>query len=157
LIGSAGSVATMIVIMPHAVGQTSLYAKHVWHKMVIVTKAAEIPGPRCLRCRRGLTAAASVSAGYGPGCRARIRAAALAASPAEFTTAQVTRARELLADGGLIPTSRAGVYQSVSSDGATTYLTHRAGCTCPAGTLGNGRVCYHRAAARILGATGKAA
>ena len=75
----------------------------------------------------------------------------------EFTAAQVARARELLADGGLISTNRAGVYQSVSSDGATTYLTHRAGCTCPAGTRGNGRTCYHRAAARILGATGKAA
>ena len=125
--------------------------------MVIVTKAAEIPGPRCLRCRRALTAVASISAGYGPGCRARIRAAALTTSSAEFTAAQVARARELLADGGLIPTSHAGVYQSVSSDGATTYLTHWAGCTCPAGTRGNGRTCYHRAAARILGATGKAA
>ena len=122
-----------------------------------MTDAANTPASRCLRCRRALTAAASISAGYGPGCRARIRAAALAASPAEFTAAQVARARELLADGGLIPTSRAGVYQSVSSDGATTYLTHRAGCTCPAGTRGNGRTCYHRAAARILGATPKAA
>jgi hypothetical protein len=124
--------------------------------MVVVTKAAEVPATRCLRCRRALTATASISAGYGPGCRARIRAAALT-SPAEFTAAQITRARELLADGGLIPTNHAGVYQSVSSDGVTTYLTHRAGCTCPAGTRGNGRTCYHRAAARILGAIGKAA
>ena len=122
-----------------------------------MTTAAETPAARCLRCRRTLTAAASISAGYGPGCRARIRAATLTTSSPEFTAAQVARARELLADGGLIPTSRAGVYQSVSSDGATTYLTHRAGCTCPAGTRGNGRTCYHRAAARILGATGKAA
>jgi hypothetical protein len=122
-----------------------------------VTKAAETPATRCLRCRRSLTATSSISAGYGPGCRARIRAAALATSSAEFTAAQVARARELLADGGLIPTHRAGVYQSVSSDGATTYFTHRAGCTCPAGTRGNGRTCYHRAAARILGAAAKAA
>ena len=122
-----------------------------------MTTAAESPAARCLRCRRTLTAAASISAGYGPGCRARIRAATLTTSSPEFTAAQVARARELLADGGLIPTSSAGVYQSVSSDGATTYLTHRAGCTCPAGTRGNGRTCYHRAAARILGATGKAA
>jgi hypothetical protein len=121
-----------------------------------VTDAATTPATRCLRCRRTLTAAASISAGYGPGCRALIRAAALA-SPAEFTAAQVARARELLADGGLIPTNRAGIYQSVSSDGVTTYFTHRAGCTCPAGTRGNGRSCYHRAAARILGAAGKAA
>jgi hypothetical protein len=121
-----------------------------------VTTASGTPATRCLRCRRTLTAAASISAGYGPGCRARIHSAALTTA-AEFTAAQVARARELLADGGLIPTSRAGVYQSVSSDGVTTYLTHRAGCTCPAGTRGNGRNCYHRAAARILSATGKAA
>ena len=88
--------------------------------------AATTPAARCLRCRRALTAAASISAGYGPGCRALIRAAALT-SPAEFTAAQVARARELIADGGLIPTSRAGIYQSVSSDGITTYFTHRAG------------------------------
>ena len=125
--------------------------------MVVVTKAAEVPATRCLRCRRALTAAASISAGYGPGCRARIRAAALPTSSAKFTAAQITRARELLADGGLIPTNHAGVYQSVSSDGGTTYLTHRAGCTCPAGIRGNGWTCYHRAAAGILSATGKAA
>jgi hypothetical protein len=125
--------------------------------VVVVTKAAEIPATRCLRCRRALTAAASVGAGYGPGCRARIRGAALATSPAEFTAGQIARAPELLADAGLIPTSRAGVYQSVSSDGATIYLTHGAGCTCPAGTRGNGRICYHRAAAWILGAARKAA
>jgi hypothetical protein len=125
--------------------------------VVVVKKAAEIPATRCLRCRRALSAAASVSAGYGPGCRARIRAAALTASPAEFTAAQIARARELLADGGLIPTSRAGIYQSVSSDGAAVYLTHGAGCTCPAGARGNGRTCYHRAAAWILAAPGKAA
>jgi Family of unknown function (DUF6011) len=125
--------------------------------VVVVTKAAETPATRCLRCRRALTAAASISAGYGPGCRARIRAAAFATSAGEFTAAQLARAGELLADGGLIPTSRAGVYQSVSSDGTTIYRTHPAGCTCPAGTRGNGRTCYHRAAARILGATGKAA
>jgi hypothetical protein len=123
-----------------------------------VTKAAETPATRCLRCRRGLTAATSISAGYGPGCRARIRAATFTTtSSAEFTAAQVARARELLADGGLIPAHRAGIYQSVSSDGAAVYLTHGAGCTCPAGARGNGRTCYHRAAAWILAAPGKAA
>jgi Family of unknown function (DUF6011) len=124
---------------------------------VVVTTAAASRATRCLRCRRTLTATASISAGYGPGCRALIRAAALTTSPAEFSAAQVAQARELLADGGLIPTHRAGLYQSVSSDGAAVYFTHRAGCTCPAGTRGNGRTCYHRAAAGILGATGKAA
>jgi hypothetical protein len=89
--------------------------------------------------------------------RPTVTAAALTAPRAEFTAAQIGQARELLADGGLIPTSRAGIYQSVSSDGAAVYLTHGAGRTCPAGARGNGRTCYHRAAAWILGAPGKAA
>jgi Family of unknown function (DUF6011) len=110
---------------------------------------------RCLRCGRILTAAASIAANYGPICRARIRAAALTAALAEFTAAQVAKARELLADGGLVPSTRAGVYRSVDSDGVTVYLTHWAACSCAAGR--HERPCYHRAAVRILGATMKAA
>jgi hypothetical protein len=62
---------------------------------------------RCLRpgCGRKLTAPASVKAGYGPVCRARIRAAALAEAVKDFTAKQVEKARELIADGGLVPTS----------------------------------------------------
>jgi hypothetical protein len=101
---------------------------------------------RCLRCHRRLTR----SQGYGPVCRARIRAAAQTAPLTDFTSAQVEKARELISDGGLVPTSRAGVYRSVSSDGVTVYLTHFASCTCRAG-LRSIR-CYHVAGARILSA-----
>ena len=110
---------------------------------------------RCLRCGRSLRASASITAGYGPVCRARIRAAQLAAALRDFTADQAAKARELIADAGLVPTRHAGVYRAVSSDGTSTYLTHPAGCSCPAGL--RGRRCYHMAAARVLTATGKAA
>jgi len=110
---------------------------------------------RCLRCGRALRAANSVAAGYGPVCRARIRAAQLAESLRDFTAAQVAKARELIADAGLVPTGHSGVYRAVSSDGTSTYLAHPAVCSCPAGV--HGRRCYHMAAARMLAAAGKAA
>lgn len=107
-----------------------------------MTEHAE--GTRCLRCGRRLTR----SVGYGPTCRARIRAAEQAAHLADFTAAQVDKARELLADGGLVPTTREGVFRSVGSDRVTVYLTHLGGCTCAAGR--HDRLCYHRAGVRIL-------
>jgi Family of unknown function (DUF6011) len=110
---------------------------------------------RCLRCGRTLTAPASVKASYGPTCRARIRAAALAAALDGFTTAQADKARELIADGGMVPTGHAGVWRAVGSDGAALYLAAPQACNCPAGL--HGRACYHQAAARVLTATRKAA
>jgi len=74
----------------------------------------------------------------------------------DFTTAQVDKARELIADGGLVPTNRPGVFRAVSSRGDGSYLVHTSGnCNCPAG-LRSRSLCYHAAAARILGATRKA-
>lgn len=108
----------------------------------------------CLRCGRRIWAASSVKAAYGPGCRARIRAAALAKALAGFTAAQVEKARELIADGGLIATKRPGVYRAVSSKGDATYLSHSATCNCPAG-LRSRTACYHVAAVRMI--TGRAA
>jgi len=106
-------------------------------------------GPtRCLRCGRKLTR----STGYGPVCRARIRAAERAAHIGDFTAAQVDKARELIADGGLVPTNRPGVYRAVSSRGDVTYLVTPDGiCNC-AWALRSGLAagCYHVAAARIL-------
>jgi hypothetical protein len=103
---------------------------------------------RCLRCGRILR----VSVGYGPVCRAKIRLAMINEAVKGFAAAAVDKARELIADGGLVPTSRPGVFRSVSSKGdGTTYLTHSAACNCPAGL--RGRQCYHLAAARILTAT----
>ena len=107
---------------------------------------------KCLRCGRALRSLSSVSAGYGPVCRARIRAAAIAEAVKDFAATTVDKARELIADGGLIPTTREGVFRAVSSKGdGTAYLVHAAVCACPAGV--RGRACYHLAAARILTAT----
>ena len=110
---------------------------------------------RCLRCHRPLRAARSIKAAYGPGCRARIRAAALAAALRDFTTAQIDKARELIADGGMVPTGFARVWRTVSTDGSAYYLSAPEACNCTGGRFG--RRCYHSAAATILATTRKAA
>lgn len=102
----------------------------------------------CLRCGRTLTSAASITAGYGPTCRAKVAAGANAADLTDFKPAQVTSALELIEDGAILPI-RTGIYRSVSTDGTELYLTAVTGqCNCPAG-LRSTR-CYHAAAARIL-------
>ncbi len=113
-----------------------------------MTNTTEHKPSRCLRCGRILR----VSTGYGPVCRAKIRLAALNDAIRGFAQAQVDKARELIADGGLIPTGRPGVFRSVSSNGTGTYLTHSAACNCPGGLRGR-TTCYHVLAARILTAT----
>lgn len=114
---------------------------------------------KCLHCgrvRHFRSAAAALAAKpYGRICRARVLLAAVNEAIHGFAQAQVDKARELIADGGLIPTTRRGVFRAVSSKGDTTYLVHSATCNCPAGL--HERACYHVAAARILTATGKAA
>lgn len=107
---------------------------------------------RCLRCGRHLRAASSIAAGYGRYCSAKIRAAEHAAALADFTEKQIDKARELIADGGIVPTIRAGVYRAVSSKGDVTYLITADGvCNC-AWSLRSGRAagCYHVVAARII-------
>lgn len=106
---------------------------------------------KCLRCGHKIRSAASVAARYGPVCRAKIRLAAINEAIRGFAAAQVDKARELISDGGLVPTGRPGVFRAVSSNGTDTYLVHSAVCNCPAGL--RGRQCYHLAAARILTAT----
>lgn len=107
---------------------------------------------RCMRpgCGRKLTSAKSIAAGYGPVCLARIRNAAATVELPGVKPAQHDKALELIADGGIVPTSRPGVFAAVSSDGTTTYLTDAGTgtCTCKAGQAG--RYCYHLAAAAIL-------
>jgi len=107
---------------------------------------------RCLRpgCGRKLTAASSIAAGYGPVCRARIRLAALNDAIRGFAQAQVDKARELIADGGIIPTGRPGVFRAVSSKGDGSYLTHPATCSCAAARRGKATPCYHSLAAKLL-------
>jgi Family of unknown function (DUF6011) len=99
---------------------------------------------RCLRCGHTLRAAASVTAGYGPVCARRIRDAAKAV-PGDFTAKQREQAAQLIADGGIIPASRPGTYQAVSSDGSTVYVAGADFCGCRAGQ--NGIRCYRRIAA----------
>jgi hypothetical protein len=101
----------------------------------------------CRSCRRPLTAPASIKRGRGRTCHARHLAAIDAKTAAGYTAAQLAKARELIADRGLVPLKRHGFYQAVSSDGATTYLVCRQRCNCPAG-LHETR-CYHRLAVAI--------
>lgn len=70
----------------------------------------------------------------------------------DYKPQQIDKARELIEQGGILPTSRPGLFTAVSSDGTTTYLVHASACTCPAGQRGKHQ-CYHRAAVAILTAT----
>ncbi|MEU9887961.1 helix-turn-helix domain-containing protein [Sphaerisporangium sp. NPDC051011] len=75
----------------------------------------------------------------------------LATDLRDWKAAQVDKARELIEQGGILPSRRRpGIYTAVSSDGSATYLVHEAACTCPAGM--KQRACYHRAAVAILSA-----
>jgi hypothetical protein len=111
---------------------------------------------KCLRCGRTLHAASSIKASYGRWCHAKIRAAAITAAVRDFTSAQIEKARELISDGGLVPTKRPGVFRAVKSSGDGSYLSHSATCNCAAGLRSRNR-CYHVAAVRIVMASGKVA
>lgn len=67
-----------------------------------------------------------------------------------FTATQIIKAHEALEDGALVRTAGRDLFQIVSGDGSTTYLTAPDACSCPAGR--NGRRCYHRAAAILASA-----
>jgi|HubBroStandDraft_6_1064221.scaffolds.fasta_scaffold66720_3 hypothetical protein len=111
---------------------------------------------RCGRVRHFHSAAAARSAKpYGRICGALIRLAAITEAVKGFAAAQVEKARELISDGGIIPTKRPGVFRAVSSKGTDQYLVHSATCNCPAGLRGRS-ACYHVLSARILVASGKA-
>ncbi|MFC7591086.1 helix-turn-helix domain-containing protein [Nonomuraea antimicrobica] len=73
---------------------------------------------------------------------------------ADFPSAAVGKARDLLELGGILATSRPGMYTAVSSSGDCTYLVHITNCTCPAGR--KQRPCYHRAAVALIGAASTA-
>lgn len=105
---------------------------------------------KCLRCHRTLRSAASIARGYGRTCQARITAAAKLAA---HKPAQVEKAQELIADGGLILLRRGRnrVFQVVASNGVDRYLTAANACTCKAGLRGVS-VCYHRIAAQLVSA-----
>lgn len=73
-----------------------------------------------------------------------------------YKSFQLDKARQLIEDGGIVPSlRRPGIWTVASSDGTTTYLVHRDVCSCPAGQ--RGRACYHRAAVALLSAVRTAA
>lgn len=93
--------------------------------------------------------AAANAAPAGRICRARIRQAAAGAQNA-IKPDQYAKAIELIEDGGIVRTSRDGMFAATASDGTTVYVvdvTHQT-CGCKAGQ--HGRYCYHLAAAQIL-------
>ena len=102
----------------------------------------------CLRCGRTLRSAKSAALGYGPTCQRKVREAAKAQILAQYMPHQIAKAEELIEQGALIPL-RAGISLAPSADGARTYKTHRAACSCPAGIKGI-HPCKHRIAAHIL-------
>ena len=102
----------------------------------------------CQLCGRKL---AKSTGAYGPKCAAKVRAAAKAADLSEYKPRQLEDARELIEDGGVVPTARPGVFRTVSTDGQRTYLTTTKFCTCKAGLKGS--ACYHRAAVVIVTGT----
>lgn len=105
----------------------------------------------CIRCGRKLTARASVARRMGRGCRAIVRAAMIADALKGFTQAQADKARQLIADGGIVAI-REGVYRVAASAGDAFYMVAATGqCNCPAGL--HGRACYHFAAARVMAAS----
>lgn len=106
---------------------------------------------RCTRCGRVLRAARSISQGYGRGCAAKIAAAAQAKAVAEFKTPAIEKAKQLIADGGIVPIRARRIFRVVSTDGTATYLTAPQACNCAAGLKGR-HACYHRVAATILAA-----
>ncbi|MGW3144851.1 DUF6011 domain-containing protein [Streptomyces sp. NPDC001177] len=99
----------------------------------------------CLRCGRTLRSAKSAALGYGPKCARHIRTAAVDLT--DYKAHQVTSARELIEDGGII-LIRGHVFAAVSTDGTETHLVHPAACNCKAGLKGTR--CYHQLAARML-------
>lgn len=105
---------------------------------------------RCARCGRALTSARALRTGYGPTCYTKVRTAAREAAT-RHKPHQTAKAIELIEDGGVVPTTRTGVYHTVGTNGEI-YKTARTGCTCPAGLTGR-YVCYHRIAVEIVEAT----
>src|SRR5690606_17828299 len=97
----------------------------------MTTTTATQTTARCARCGRALTSARALRTGYGPTCYTKVRTAAREAAT-RHKPHQTAKAIELIEDGGVVPTTRAGVYHTVGTNGEI-YKTARTGCTCPAG------------------------
>lgn len=104
----------------------------------------------CTRCRATLRSAKSVARGMGAHCARRARQEAAVAA-AGFKSAAVEKARQLIADRGILPIRGRRVFQVIASNGVDRYLTAVNTCNCPAGLRGK-HSCYHSAAAVMLAA-----
>ena len=104
----------------------------------------------CTRCRATLRSAKSVARGMGAHC-ARLARQEAAVVAAGFKPATLAKARELIADGGIVPVRGRRVFAVVASNGVDRYLAAPQTCNCPAGLRGK-HGCYHRAAATLLAA-----
>ena len=104
----------------------------------------------CRRCHATLRSTRSVARGIGPTCERNERREQAAAA-AGFKPTAVVKAKELIADKGIIAIRGRRVFQVVASNGTDRYLTAPQACTCPAGLRGK-HACYHRAAATMLAA-----
>lgn len=102
----------------------------------------------CTACGRALTGVRAVRRGYGWRCYAKVLRAVRVLEASR--NAAAARAAEALLQGAYVRHPHRAVWYVVSSDGATRYLTHPNGCTCPAGL--HARLCYHRAGAAVLAA-----
>ena len=140
----------------------TVLTSQVHYAKMVGMSSTENHTAKCLRCGRvrhfRSAAAAKAAAPHGRVCAALVRIVAMTEAVKGFASAQVEKARELISDGGLIPTGRPGVFRAVSSKGDGSYLVSAKGiCACDGGRKGMAAYrCYHGLAARIVQA-GKAA
>lgn len=97
---------------------------------------------RCIRCDRVLTNKYSIRRGYGRGCQALLREAAVKLS-AIYTRAQLIKAATALREGK-IRFVRDGMYECDSSNGRDVYYATAYTCDCPSRVR-----CYHRCAVNV--------
>lgn len=113
----------------------------------------------CEGCGRRIWSAASLAAGRGSGCRAKLRNAARTVDLSMFHPWQITKAHEVIEMRAAVPSSRPGLYAVTSSGGRVrkadpepviVYFTDaiERSCTCKAAK--RGLDCYHLPIAIIL-------
>lgn len=101
-------------------------------------------------CRRPIRSPESVAAGYGAGCRAKMRKTVRTADLSAWTACQAEEARQAIEDGAVVPSARPGVFHVVSTDGTEVHRVHRDGCNCTNGLQTRPpRPCWHRLAVVI--------
>ncbi len=97
---------------------------------------------KCRRCNRKLTAAASVAAGYGPGCIRKVRA-----DVTDYTPEQTAKALRVVETGG-VRKVRGGTDALFQVRGTyNTYWTSYTDCSC-LGMADHGD-CYHVESVRL--------